>query len=197
MKGNEKIVNRNQSQQDGGHSRQSTWTPRPPALRALGQAHRPPGTVAVDVSKGPLVFSGRVSPTLWNFVGASPLGRGLTPSPVRQLKFKLDPSAEPEKAALPFSSQPKRWALAPVGFPPLFPSVPHPEHRVFSPGIAGPAEGNSLLLTLVPEAPLLFFQHSFRPHAVRWRTIGLIQTEKRGKMWAKDFRGGYILIIYF
>lgn len=68
----------------------------------------------------------------------------------------------------------------------------------FSPSRAGPAEGNiSLLLTLVPEAPLLFFSTPSVPTLSQVRTIGLTQTEKRGKMRAKDFRGGYILIIYF
>lgn len=76
--------------------------------------------------KGPSVFSGRVSPALWNFLGPRLWGRGLTLSPVRQLKFKLDPSAESEKTALRFSSQPKRWVSSPVVVPAHLPICPPP-----------------------------------------------------------------------
>lgn len=179
-------------------SRQGTC-PLSPALRALGQAHRPPGTVVLEVSKGPSVFSGRVSPPLWNFLGSWRLGRGLTLSSVRHLKFKLDPSAKSEKTALPFSSQPKRWALAPVVVPTHLLICP----PSWAPWPAAPALGTLHRETVAfwsvwsPKLHSCFFSTPSDPKLSRLKDLGLIQTEKRGKMQAKDFRGGYVLIIYF
>lgn len=125
MKGSEKIVNRNQSQQEGGPQEAEHMDPSPslppPGLGTGPQAPRDGGR---GREQRPLGFQWESQSYSLKLPGGLASWQGSHPPPVRQLKFKLEPSAEPEKAAHPFTSQPKRWALAPVVVPTHLPICP-------------------------------------------------------------------------